>query len=197
MIVDRYMHREAITALPSAPVSAVRDVMEKNGFGLLFVAASDGTLQGFVTRSSLKGVTDWDAPVERITHPARFAVSPSDTLEKAALILLENRLVLLPVTDEQRLVGVITQSEVLRGLAQGLGIGLEGTRLTVKIHDDVDDLYRVLEVLRERGVHLVSVTRDDRDEADRGAILRVQGVSDRDELRDELEARLRDAGCGN
>jgi hypothetical protein len=41
------------------------------------------------------------------------------------------------------------------------------------------------------------VTRDDRDEADRGAILRVQGVSDRDELRDELEARLRDAGCGN
>jgi acetoin utilization protein AcuB len=195
MNVGRYMQQGAITALPTAPLSAVRDVMEEHGFGLLLVASDDGQLRGFVTRASLKGITDWEAPVERVAHPAKFAVSPTDTLEKAALILLENRLVLLPVTTEEgRLVGALTQAEVLRGLAEGLGIGLEGTRLTVKLREDTDDLYRVLEALREHGAQLVSFARGAKDETHREAILRVQAVGDREALREALEARLRESG---
>jgi acetoin utilization protein AcuB len=195
MNVDRYMHQGAITARPTATLSTVRKVMEEHGFGLLLVASEDGILKGFVTRASLKGVTDWEDPVERIAHPAKFAVSPDDTLEKAALILLENRLVLLPVTsDDGRLVGVLTQAEVLRGLAEGLGIGLEGTRLTVKLREDSDDLYRVFEALREQGVHLISLAlAGESNNGDRReAILRVQGVNDREKLREELERCLRE-----
>jgi len=193
MNVGRYMQQGAVTALPSATLSVVRDVMEKHGFGLLLVAAEDGQLRGFVTRASLKGVTDWDAAVETIAHPARFAVDPSDTLEKAALILLENRLVLLPVTTgDGRLVGVLTQAEVLRGLASGLGIGLEGTRLTVKLGESPEDLYRVLDALREHGARLVSVARGQDGEDRCEVVLRVQDVVDRDALCHTLEARLRD-----
>ena len=194
MNVDRYMQQGAVTALPTAALSTVRKVMEEHGFGLLLVASEDGILRGFVTRASLKGVTDWEDPVERITHPAKFAVSPGDTLEKAALILLENRLVLLPVTSKDgRLVGVLTQAEVLRGLAEGLGIGLEGTRLTVKLREDSDDLYRVFEALREQDVRLISLAGGAKSGDHREAILRVQGVDDREKLREELERRLREA----
>jgi len=194
MNVARYMHDGAVTALPSAALSAVRDVMDELGFGLLFVASTEGDLKGFVTRASLKGVTNWEEPVERLVHPARFAVSPDDTLEKAALILLENRLVLLPVvTSEGKLIGVLTQAEVLRGLADGLGIGLEGTRLTVRLRDGAEDLHRVLDVLREHSVELVSIVRGPGGEDEREAILRVRGVEDREALREDLERRLREA----
>ena len=192
MNVARYMQEGAVTALPTAALSVVRKVMEEHGFGLLLVASGEGMLRGFVTRASLKGVTDWDEPVEKLTHPAKFAVSPDDTLEKAALILLENRLVLLPVTlEDGRLVGVLTQAEVLRGLAEGLGIGLEGTRLTVRLRAGSDDLYEVLDALREQAVDLVSLTAGAKDGDHREAILRVQGVDDRESLRNELERRLR------
>ena len=90
--------------------------MEEHGFGLLLVASETGQLEGFVTRGSLKDVPDWEAPVSRASHRARFAVGVADTLEKAALIMLKNRLVILPVTEDGQLLGVITQSEVLRGL---------------------------------------------------------------------------------
>jgi CBS domain-containing protein len=194
MNVARYMQDRAVTALPTATLGVVRDVMEEHGFGLLLVASQEGELKGFVTRASLKGVTNWDDPVERLAHPAKFSVQPTDTLEKAALILLENRLVLLPVTtDSGKLVGVLTQSEILRGLAEGLGIGLEGTRLTVKLRDGADDLHRVLDALREQSVELVSIARGGTDE-DREAILRVRGVADREILREELERRLRESG---
>jgi len=191
MNVERYMEQRTVTVLPDAPLSEVKAVMDENRFSIILVVESDGKLIGFVTRASLKGGDD-ELPVERVAHPVRFAVAPSDTLEKAALIMLENRLVVLPVTVDDRLVGVITQGEILRGLASGLGIGLQGTRLTVRTRADSDDLYHVLEVLRKHDVRLVSLAQGGGDGAHRNVILRVQGIEDRERLRADLEACLRE-----
>jgi acetoin utilization protein AcuB len=190
MNVARHMQRDAVTALPSTTAGTVRKLMEEHGFGVLLVTSEDGRLRGFVTRGSLKGIVDWESPIEAIAHPVRFSVSPTDTLEKATLIMLENRLVVLPVTDGDLLVGVITQSAVLRGLADGLGIGLEGTRMELRLQAGSLELYRVLEVLRARNIHIVSMTNGSGNSERRDVILRVQGIGDREELRAELERRL-------
>jgi acetoin utilization protein AcuB len=190
MNVAQHMQRDAVTALPSTTAGTVRRVMEEHGFGVLLVTSEDGSLRGFVTRGSLKGVVDWETPIESVAHPVKFSVSPTDTLEKATLIMLENRLVLLPVTEENRLVGVITQSAVLRGLADGLGIGLEGTRMQLRLRAGSEELYRVLDVLRAHNVHIVSMTNASGNGEHRDVILRVQGIGDREELRAELERRL-------
>ena len=190
MNVGRHMQRDAVTALPSATVGTIRRVMEEHGFGLLLIASEDGGLQGFVTRASLRGVADDEVAVETVSHPVRFAVQPTDTLEKAALIMLDNRLVLLPVVEADRLVGVITQSEVLRGLADGLGIGLVGTRMEIKLRKDSDDLFRAFDVLREHGVHVVSMASRRENETHRDVVLRLQGIADPEALRLALESRL-------
>ena len=192
MIVERYMHSDPVTVLADAPLGEAKRVMEENGFGLLLVVSADEKLRGFITKGSLKEITDWEVPAGKACFEARFAVAPADTVEKAALILLENRLVLLPVVDDGRLVGVITQSEILRALARALGIGLEGTRLTVKVSPNSEDLHRVLDVLCRNHVQLVSMAQGREDEAHRDVILRVQGVTDKEGLRAELEAALRD-----
>jgi CBS domain-containing protein len=193
MNVAQYMRPDTVTVLGGMPLGEAKQVMEENGFGLLLVTTAEHQLKGFITKGTLSGVTDWDAPVESVCHEARFAVSPADTLEKAALILLENRLVLLPVVNEDhRLVGVLTQSEILRGLAYGFGIGLEGARLTVKVRHDSQDLYKVLRVLRDHDVHLISIARGESLGDYRDVILRVQGVADKEGLCAELEAVLRE-----
>ena len=194
MKVSSYMHRDPVTVVADAPLSEVKRVMEENGFGLLLIVDAEGGLKGFVTKGALKDVTDWTLPAEKVTYEARFAVSPQDTLEKAALILLQNRLALLPVVDAGRLVGVITQGEILSALTRALGIGLEGTRLTLRVRNDSDDLYKALAVLREHAVHLVSVAQGERNETHRSMILRVQGVPDKEKLRADLEAALTGRG---
>jgi len=185
------MHPDPVTVLADAPLSQAKQVMEENGFGLLLITTAEGALKGFITKGALKEVTDWEVPVEKVCFEARFAVSPNDTLEKAALILLGNQLVLLPVVNDGRLVGVITQSEILRALARALGIGLEGTRLTVKVRHDTDDLYKVFEILQKNDVHIVSMIQGEKDEAYCQIILRTQGIADKEGLRTELEAALR------
>lgn len=190
MNVGLYMQRDPVTVLPEASLGEAKQVMEENGFGILLVVTAERELTGFVTKGSLKEVTDWEKPVGEACFETNFSVSPTDTLEKAALILLANRLVLLPVVEEGKLVGVITQSEILRALARALGIGLEGTRLTVKVRPGSGDLYSVLGVLREHGVRLVSLAQGEGRNGYQEIILRVQGITDKEGLRQALEAAL-------
>jgi len=191
MNVATYMRRDPDALPDDTSLAEVKQFMEEKGYGLLLVVDSGGALKGFITRGALKEVKDWEIPVGEACFEARFAVSKSDTLEKAALILLENRLVLLPVVDSGQLVGVITQGDILLGLARALGIGLEGTRMTVRLRQGQDDLYKVLNILREAGVRLISMVHGSSYENDREVIFRLQEISDKEGVRAELEAALR------
>ena len=191
MNVRQYMQSGTVAVSVDAPASKARELMDEHGFGLLLVVSSDEVLEGFVTRAGLKSVTDWEMPIGRLSHPAKFAVSPDDTLEKAALVLLANRLVVLPVIEEKRLVGVLTQGEILRGLTRGLGIGLEATRLTVKVRADSEDLYDVFAVLRSHKAKVVSLAQAGGVNGACEIVLRVQGVEEKERLRDDLEAILK------
>ena len=193
MKVGSYMHSDPVTIPASAPLSEAKLVMDEKGFSLLLVVDDERALKGFITKGALKGVTDWETPLEKACFEARFAVSPEDTLEMAALILIDNQLVLLPVVSDGKLVGVISQSEVLRGLARALGIGLEGTRITVKLPHNSDGkiVYRVLDKLDEEGVELVSLARGGKTDLYQELIVRVQGITDKDVLSQKLEAILR------
>ncbi len=192
MNVDQYMQPGVTTLPPDAPLSAVRETMDAHGFGLLLIATPEGVLSGFITRAGLKDVKDWDVAVEKLSHPVKFSVSPEDTLEKAALIMLANRLVVLPVVDEERLIGVITQAELLKGLTLALGIGLEATRFTARVRNNSTDIYHTLDVLEKHGVKLVSLVQGKSNDTYSEIILRVQGVEDKAKLCVDLEVALRD-----
>jgi CBS domain-containing protein len=164
--------------------------MDEHGFGLLFVAAEDGTFDGFLTRAAVASVEDSSTPIARVRAKPRYTVSPADTVEKAALVMLANGLVVIPVVDEDRLVGVVSQTEVLRALASGLGIGVEGARFTVRVRPGTDDIYRVFEVLRGHDARLLSVARDPASGERHEVILRIEGDADREQLRRAMEAAL-------
>jgi len=193
MNVDQYMQSGVTTLPPDAPLSVVRDTMDAHGFGLLLIATSEGELTGFITRAGLKDIKDWDVAVEKLSHPVKFSVSPDDTLEKAALIMLSNRLVVLPVVHEERLIGVITQVELLKGLTLGLGIGLEATRFTAQVRNDSDDVYQILDILKSHDAKLVSLVQGTSNDTHSEIILRIQGVEDKDKLLVDLEAALRES----
>ncbi|MBE0636309.1 CBS domain-containing protein [Candidatus Bipolaricaulota bacterium] len=193
MNVDQYMQPGVTTLPPDAPLSVARDTMDAHGFGLLLIATAEAQLTGFITRAGLKDVKDWDVAVEKLAHPVKFSVASDDTLEKAALIMLANRLVVLPVVDDGQLIGVITQAELLKGLTVGLGIGMKATRFTATVRKDSTDVFRMLDVVRQHGARLLSVVQGKSNDTHSEIILRVQDVDDKDALRADLETALRDS----
>jgi len=73
----------------------------------------------------LKGLETKDkaeSPVSEIMVPAKFFVEPSDTISKAAELMLKNDLTLLPVIEEEKkkFVGVVRMIEIFDELTSDI-----------------------------------------------------------------------------
>ncbi|MCA0251989.1 MAG: CBS domain-containing protein [Actinobacteria bacterium] len=64
-----------------------------------------------------------------------LTISPDALLEEAAVLMRDNKVEILPVVEEERLVGVITESAILDAFIEILGFRDPGTRLTVDATD--------------------------------------------------------------
>ena len=82
----------------------------------------DGKLLGIVTRGDLEAKLGWDRMtwrrlgrrVEDAMTPNPFTVAPEDRLEKAVELMLQHRIGGIPVVENKRLVGIVTESDVFR-----------------------------------------------------------------------------------
>jgi acetoin utilization protein AcuB len=73
--------------------------------------------------------------VEEVMAKPVVTVGADEPLEKAALIMEEKKIGGLPVMEGDRLVGIITVTDVLRAFIEVLGLRLGGLRITVDIPD--------------------------------------------------------------
>lgn len=89
-------------------------------------------------------------------------VSPSTPLEEAARIMADNKIGGLPVTDEQQLVGIITETDIFRAMIDMLGARRAGLRLTFRVDDYRGMLAQLAgEVTRQGGnIYAVTVLHD-------------------------------------
>jgi len=66
-------------------------------------------------------------------HP--ITISPDALLEEAAILMRDNKIEMLPVVEDDKLVGVITESAILDAFIELLGFREPGTRLTIDTTD--------------------------------------------------------------
>ena len=90
-----------------------------------------------------------------------FTVSPESLLEEAAIKMRDNGVGSLPVVDGDRLVGIITESDVFDAFLEVLGSRDHGSRISLEVSDDRPGiLAKVASVIADFGVnitHLVIV----------------------------------------
>lgn len=176
MYVRDWMSSPAVTVTPEVSARAALDLMKSRAIRRLPVL-EDGKLAGIVTKTDLTGLfgpgragrRGAESLVVEIMKKNPVAVSPDDTVESAARILLRKKIAGLPVVDDGRVVGVITESDLFRALCRMLGIDGRGARMEVPLKSDrdlVDFLARQVEEFeilnlvtvpnpREGGVKLV------------------------------------------
>ncbi len=114
------MHKEVVTLDGTA---SVQEALEKfkisrhRGFPVL----ADGKLAGVVTQTDFielrdRGLTA-DAPVSEIMSPDPVTVKPDDSLADLLYRFDAEKLTLIPVVDGDRLVGIISRSDILNAIA--------------------------------------------------------------------------------
>ena len=116
-------------------------------------------------------------------------ISPIDTVEKAAMILLDRKISGLPVVEESgRLVGIISERDVFRALVDISGARLGGIQVGIAVDNRKGAMRPVFDLLRARGCRILSVLSSNVDDSLRHVFVRLRSMTTREEENAVVEA---------
>ena len=161
------MTREVITAYPEMTVMDTLTLARSNRIRHVPVT-ENGILKGVVSDRDLRDVSpsilasmDVDllkkTLVKDIMVTNVITVHPLDTVEEAARLLYEHKIGCLPVvTGKNKLVGIVTDGDILFCFVEMMGMLERGTVLRVEIPDDPSELIKALEIVQSHRVNIIS-----------------------------------------
>ena len=161
MKIKSLMIVNPVTVTESTSIQNAIELMKEKGFRHLPVVSKEMKLKGFITLSDLKQglipamVGDLTLSDLMITDP--ITVAPDDDLETAARLIYEHKISGMPVVVNDKLVGIITESDILRAFIDMMGILTGGSRLDVAVGDQPEAFNQVVEIIREQGGEIVNI----------------------------------------
>jgi acetoin utilization protein AcuB len=112
--------------------------------------------------------------IKQIMSSPVIWVSPDTPIEEAARIMADNKVGGLPVVQDEKLVGIITETNIFRVLIELLGARTGGLRVTLSIHEGKGVLAKLAQALADLGANIVSiVTYSDRATGERLITMKI------------------------
>jgi acetoin utilization protein AcuB len=133
MKVRELMTTHLITVPPETPMLEARQRMQAERIRHLLVADVDGRLCGIVTDRDIRlnlpspatSLSVWEInyllaqlTVEQVMSKGVIEIGPDSDIGEAARIMVGEKIGALPVVDGGRLVGILTETDFVRGLAR-------------------------------------------------------------------------------
>lgn len=203
MLVEDVMTRKVITASPDTTVMDTLNLARSNRIRHVPVT-ENGILKGVVSDRDLRDVSpsileSEDADLLESTLLKDIMVKdvvtihPLDTVEDAARLLYKHKIGCLPVvTGKNKLVGIVTDGDILFCFVKMMGMLERGTVLRVEVPDETAVIKKVLDVVADHRVSIISLFLLPKEKSRPGfrqVLLRLQSIDPR-----KIVADLRDQG---
>lgn len=203
MLVQDVMQYPVVTATTTQTIASAYETMQDERIRHLPVMDGD-TLVGVVTDRDVRYMTsdlhpspvEAEAEIHTIMTSDPIVAGPLDPVEEAARILRSKRIGCLPVLDGNKLVGIITVTNLLDAVIRLTGLEKPGGRVAVSLEDEPGQLARLTTRVADAGLDVRSVLSyyedDDADDTTPErlrVILRLDTINVR-----PLAERMRDEG---
>ncbi|WP_347320191.1 acetoin utilization AcuB family protein [Rossellomorea sp. RS05] len=118
-------------------------------------------------------------PVRQIMQKQVITGHPLDFVEEVAALFYEHRISCLPILKADKLVGIITETDLLYTLTQLTGANQPGSQIEVKVPHRAGILYEVAGIIRKHNANILSVLvyPDKQDEKQKVLVFRVQTMN--------------------
>lgn len=98
-----------------------------------------------------------DVTVEEAMSPDPLWVKPGNDIEEAARLLIKNKIGCLPVVDGGKVVGIITDTDILWAFSEIMGVLESSSRVDVTLGRDPRALEKATEIIRKNRGRIISV----------------------------------------
>jgi acetoin utilization protein AcuB len=193
MLVKDWMTKEPLVVSPKTSVEEAIRTMREHRVRHLPVVKKEDHLVGIVTQTDLlqaspspaTSLSVWEINFLLAKMQVRDAmtkkvivVEEECPLEEAALVMAEHKIGCLPVVHGQRLVGIITETDLFNIFTEQLGARSTGVRLTLAIRDAKGELARLAGRIAEMGGNIIRLTTLPGKEPDQALVtIKVEDVS--------------------
>jgi acetoin utilization protein AcuB len=165
MLIDDIVQTDLVTVEPRATLTHVLHVLNRKGVRHVPVV-EDGRLVGIISDRDIKSALALslgpDGPdsyrtAGQIMTRDPITIAPMFPVEEAARVMLANRISALPVVDGTRLIGIVTETDLLRLLSRAMGALEPSSRLDIVAPDRVSAVDEVIRTIEATGVKISSV----------------------------------------
>lgn len=161
MKIKSLMISDPITITEKSSVQEAINIMKSNSIRHLPVVSEDGTLKGFVTMADLKiglipsmvaGLSLADLMVK---DP--ITVDPDSDIEVAAQLIYKYKIGGMPVVKKGKVVGIITETDMLRAFIDMMGMLNASSRIDVVLGSDAGAFKKVLHIIHDLGGDIMNI----------------------------------------
>ncbi|NTU32745.1 CBS domain-containing protein [Brevibacillus sp. HB1.1] len=191
MRIEEIMRKKIVTIQPSTTIGEALLLLRANRIRHLPVIEND-SLVGIVSDRDLRDAlpsrllthddddTVLHKSVADIMNQQVITAHPLDFIEDAALQLYEHKIGSLPIVEGNRLVGLITESDLFSSLIELFGVNKPSSHIEVEVDDRVGMLAEVSQVFRDAQVNVTSVVVfPGKQPAKKNLVFRVQTIDPR------------------
>lgn len=201
MIVEEIMKKDVVTLYPTDTISDAIRVMETNNIRHIPIINKDNHFIGLVTISRLKEVTPstfrtnenpdtLTKPLELIMEKNVITGHPLDFVEEMAAVFYEHKISAIPIIKDQKLVGIITETDILRTMVELTGAHQPGSQLEIRVPNISGILSDIAGIICKRKANILSVLvyPDKQDDRYKILVIRVQLMNPTGLIQDLREA---------
>ncbi len=175
LIIERMTH-PVVTIPADLTVKQALEIMEEREIRHLPILNEDETLAGIVTERDLLKASPGER-VKTIMPAELITAGEYTTLEEAARAMADHNISSLPVVRHDRLVGIITETDLFRIFLELLGARERGTRLTMLVPEEKGILASVTSEIASMGGNILALgTFRGEDPTNRMVTVKVEGV---------------------
>ena len=201
------MNKRVISVTPETTILDALEVMRLSQIRRLPILEND-KLVGIVTDSDLRETTPSMAStlskyeasyllskmkVKEIMTKKPYTVSANATIEEVALIMYKHRIGGVPVVDgndSDKLVGIVTETDIFKVLVDMMGLPQGKTRLTLVVPERTGVLAEIGTIFRDMGLSVTSFVVLDSEHSDTEKEIVLRGdFTDTELIKEKLEER--------
>ena len=192
MPVQNWMTTDVVSVGPDTSLLKVGKLMKDHHIRRIPVVDENGQVVGIISDRDVRDASPSKATTldmyemhyllaelkaKNIMTAKPITVKPTDTVEQAALIMLDNKVGGLPVVDESgKLVGIISDHDVFKALVDITGARMGGLQFAIELPDQPGTARPLFDLLRAHNARLLSVLTVSNDDGNRQLFIRVRDL---------------------